>query len=166
MSNYFLSKKFILLLLAIGITAILIGLVVAIVGKQYVGNTASTYQAPYSDQKQDVSGSQLPTGMPSSIPVEAGAKILENSNSTTSNNALQATRVFESKKTLAENYAIYEKFLTDNNWNVVTRLSEGNNRVLAGRSGQSTLQISMDQDPQTKVVKVSLYYVQPTNSQQ
>ncbi len=164
--NYFLSKKFLLLFLALGVTAILVGLVVAMVGKNRVGTTASTYQAPYSDQKQDVTAGEIPRGMPSTVPMEDGAKILENSNTTTSNNALQATRIFESTKTLAENFAIYEKYLIDNNWSIVTRINDSTNKVLAGRSGPSTLQIGMDQDPQTKVVKVSIYYVQPINSQQ
>lgn len=166
MTSYFLSKKFILLLLALGVTAIIVVVVLALIGKtRPTGTTPEDYVAPYTEQKQDVSQNQMPRGMPSNLPVEAGAKILENSNSTTSNNALQATRVFESKKTLTDNFAIYEKFLKDNNWTIVTRVNDANNKVLSGRNGQSTLQFSMDQDPELKVVKVSIYYVEPIGSQ-
>ena len=60
-------------------------------------------------------GSQLPTGFLSTIPLEAKAALTQ-SYGLDYGAQKQLTAVFDSSKTVSQNYVLYAKFLTSNDW--------------------------------------------------
>jgi hypothetical protein len=66
----------------------------------------------------DVPAGQLPGGFPSNIPIEKGALIVSNFNAAIQNGQFQATRSFNSFKTVAQNISLYASFLANpaNGW--------------------------------------------------
>lgn len=67
-------------------------------------------------QKTDF-GINMPTDFPSDIPVEKGVKV-EQSYSLNYVGQKQLTIVFQSTKTVKENYTLYSVFLEKENWNI------------------------------------------------
>jgi hypothetical protein len=66
----------------------------------------------------------LPEAFPAGLPIEAGAKIVNNYNAvSTDGKRIQATRVFESAKTVAENAALYQAYVNDtkNGWTIMNQ---------------------------------------------
>lgn len=61
-----------------------------------------------------------PTDLLATFPIEAGAEV-DQSYSLDYDEQKQHTVVFQSTKTVAENYSLYTNFLKEQNWNPVTR---------------------------------------------
>jgi len=59
----------------------------------------------------NVPASQLPNDFPSIIPIEKGAVIVSNFNASAPNGQVQATRSFDSAKSVAENLRFYELYI-------------------------------------------------------
>ncbi|RJQ28885.1 hypothetical protein C4571_02485 [Candidatus Parcubacteria bacterium] len=73
----------------------------------------------------NVTAEKLPEKFPVDVPLEEGAKILKNYNSVSPEGRVQASRVFESNRSVAANFDLYRNFLTDrqNGWTVVYELN-------------------------------------------
>lgn len=89
----------------------------------------SKNQSPAQPEKpkvnvQGVPKTELPKDFPSDIPLEVGAEVTLNFNGTNAKGELQASREFISKKTVAENYALYQKALKENGWNITNTIAD------------------------------------------
>lgn len=108
--------------------------------------------------KQDVPANRLPEQFPGEIPLEEGAKILQNYNAKTADSRLQATRVFETSQSLEANYDFYTKFFKDNGWMILTTLNQPKLKVLSAKKDHTTVQVTISENAvaKTKVVEISV----------
>ena len=98
----------------------------------------------------------LPQQFPSDIPLEAGAQITLNYNAINAAGNFQASREFISKKTVAENYALYQTVLKDNGWNITgTQAGVSAGDLIFATKGSNNLNIRIYTD-QSKQVRVSI----------
>ncbi len=106
----------------------------------------------------EVPTTQTPEAFPADIPIEKGAKILQNFNATAENGLFQASRVFETAKSPADNFKIYSDYIQNNGWKLVTSVNQEKLKVLSAQKGKGNLQISIGQNVTTKVNSVSITY--------
>ncbi|MCL5666265.1 MAG: hypothetical protein M1383_00615 [Patescibacteria group bacterium] len=130
--NKFPLKYYIVILLAI---AILAGTFALAVNRGWLKQpqNAQTENLPSNSQQNKDSGqfssepsslsvnnldnAKLPANMPANLPWEKNAEILQNYEVTNPvTGQRQSTRVYVSKKTLAENLSVYKKYLESNGW--------------------------------------------------
>lgn len=69
-------------------------------------------------QKTVVEPSQLPSIMPSDLPFEANAKIIENYTAPAGLGKQQATRTYQTSKALVEVLTPYEEYFADKAWKI------------------------------------------------
>jgi hypothetical protein len=99
---------------------------------------------PSGVKVQTLSPEKEPTAFPKNTPWESGAKVLSNyqtQNPTTGKT--QYTRIFESAKTQTENYAIYEKYLKDEGYKILTAEDKADVKILFGVKGQETFAVDL-----------------------
>lgn len=108
--------------------------------------------------KKDVPTNEVPDKFPKDIPVEADAKITQNYNATSVDGTFQATRVFETKKTLDANFKIYQDYLKNNNWKIESTVNQPEYKMLYASSGASTIQIAMNDNKVAKVSTIDISY--------
>lgn len=94
--------------------------------------------------KAEVPLDRVPQLFPEDIPIEKGAKITQNYNATSSDGHFQATRAFETKKSLAESFKIYQDYFKKNNWEVRASLDQENYKMLAATKDAYYIQVSMN----------------------
>lgn len=102
------------------------------------------------------SGISLPVKFPSNMPIEKGATITQKYNAVAADGRYQATVVFITEKTLAENFALYSKYMSKNGWAVTNSIDNEDYKMLLGVKGNSNLQITMDKNSSTGVLTVSI----------
>lgn len=107
-------------------------------------------------EKTKVAESQLPDKFPADLPIEANAEITQNYNASTEDGRFQATRTFETKKTLSENLSIYRQYLNNNGWAVESTVDEPTYKKISGSKGIQVLQISLSENANTRVKTVSI----------
>jgi hypothetical protein len=118
---------------------------------------AQSQQKPSSEQPkavpvQAVDVGKLPQEFPSDIPLEAGAQVTLNYNATNAAGNFQASREFISKKTVAENYALYQKVLKDNGWTITgTQENTPAGNLIFATKGENNLNIRIYTDPDKKI---------------
>ncbi len=113
---------------------------------------------PIVVEKIYVDFDKSPHKFPLNIPIELGAKVTENYNSTNSDNTLQATRTFKTNQSLSANLAVYTKFLTQDGWDIKGTTDEESYKMVAGIKGKQTLLVSMDNNETDNVKTVSITY--------
>lgn len=108
-------------------------------------------------EKTNVDFAKLPEKFPSNIPLEADAKILQNYNSVTPEGQFQATRQFETKKSLAENYAFYTDFLKKNGWEIKATTDDATYKMVMGSLLKKAIQVTIEENKinQVKIVTIS-----------
>lgn len=106
---------------------------------------------------------KLPEGFLSSVPIEKGAKITQNYNAVSEDGRVQATRTFETKKSLIENFKIYEDYLKNNDWQIDSTVDQTSFKMLFGKKDGSTLQISMSENSLTKIRSVNISFTGKKN---
>ncbi len=115
--------------------------------------------------KQEVSASELPAGLPENVPIEPGSIIIENYKATTEGDRVQGTRTFTSRKTIAEAIKVYTDFFTKSAWNkAAEQTGEGFSTVLLKRN-DSTLLIVVKEDASLKLRVVELTLTEIRNKQ-
>ena len=156
------SKKFVVVVLFIGIAAIIGSLVYAmIVHKSVINqNVVDENKEQIQIVKKEVDKAKSPEKFPSNIPIESGAVITQNYNATAPDGRFQATRVFQTTKSLAENLTIYKKYLEDNDWKVASTVNLDNYKMIFGTKGNSQLQVSIDQNSESKDKTVNISYTE------
>lgn len=110
--------------------------------------------------KKEVAVTQMPAKFPTDMPMEAGASITQNYNAYPKDGSVQATRVFVTSKSLAENYSIYQSYLKNNGWDIKSSIDQDNYKMLYGVKGAGNLNISIDSNTDTKMKTVSITYTE------
>ncbi len=110
--------------------------------------------------KKQVETAKLPSGLPSDVPIEAGAKILQNYTATTSDGKIQATRIFETSKSLDDNAKVYTDYLVKNNWKITTKTTIERLRSIAAVKGDLYININIGENSVTKVRTVDISILQ------
>lgn len=111
---------------------------------------------------QNVPLYSFPNKFPVSVPVEEGAIVVSNYNATSPDGKIQATRTFESKKSVDENFGFYKKFIADRNsgWVFLNEVNNGNqpgHKALFAKSGFGTLSVNISARgaPAASLVEIS-----------
>lgn len=104
----------------------------------------TSQELPKAIVKESIDEQILPSLFPQDIPIEAGAEVVENSRVFAEGGMKQATRTFESKKTMTNNYNLYLSYLQNNDWVVVNQKNDTEQKLLRGKKGYQTLLITMD----------------------
>lgn len=132
--------------------------------EQPVVETQKEEAPPKELVKKDVEPGKLPDKFPSGIPMEQGATITQNYNATAPDGRFQATRVFETKKTLEENITIYKNYLEEAGYSIDSTLDRPEYKMVFGRKGRISLQVSVNQNVKTGIRTVSIEFAeQPAN---
>lgn len=101
---------------------------------------------------------EAPEGFPSAVPIEKNAKITDNFSAVTPEGKKIAVREFVSKKTVAQNYELYKKFLKDNGYVQENDLIEQSQSIISGIKDSYRLRVRIYEAVQE--VRVTLNYVQ------
>ncbi len=122
-------------------------------------NTKKVAEVPQlvNVEKTDVEISKLPEKFPSNIPLEEGAEVIQNYNSETPEGQFQATRQFETKKSLAENYALYTDFMKKNGWEIKATTDDPTYKMVMGNLLKKAIQVTIEENKinQVKIVTIS-----------
>lgn len=149
------------------LSIILVVLIIALSVWVYVfySNTQEVAQEePKSEVAiEQVSPDKLPEKFPADIPLESGAKIMQNYNATAPDGRVQATRTFESKKTLDENFEIYKTAFSKNDWVISNTVEDQSNvkAIFASKDNDSVrgqVIIRENAPTQTRIVDVSITF--------
>jgi hypothetical protein len=116
------NKKFLIALIVL-IAALSLFLIFG--DKLPVRKKAGTEPVP-DKQVEYLPHDQLPPNLPANLPLEADAPLQRTEIVRIKDKENQFVRRYYSQKTVAENYAIYEKYLTDNNWKIESKINQEN----------------------------------------
>ncbi len=114
--------------------------------------------------QKDVDASRLPDGMPQDIPLEVGAKVLQNYNATTPDGRFQANRMFQTKLGLQENREIYVNYFKSKGWKISAEVSRPTNVVISAVKGAGEfITVTVDENAIAKIRTVDIvYFVAPS----
>lgn len=85
-----------------------------------------------------------PAQFPAEVPVESGARIVSNYNATSPGGRLQATQAFESSRSVAANFKLYNDYLTQNNWKILSEdSSKADLQFLIAQNDKGILNVSI-----------------------
>lgn len=116
-------------------------------GLTSTGQTSQQPDAKRQLQIEPMEDAQVPGGFPANLPWESGAKVLQNFQAKDpSGNTAQSFRAFISDKSLADNFALYQKYLKDNGWTTVSSLDQTALKRLSATKGSSRLEITISHD--------------------
>lgn len=146
-----------ILVFALLIAAALVWLLVS--DKNYFKSRDQDQRVPDKITRTEVPADQVPEGFPSEVPIEAGAKITQNFEADLSSGSHQSTRAFESKKTVAQNYALYTDFLTKNGWAITAKSESADLSSIFAEKNDSQLAVNISRNKLTSVVTVDLSFV-------
>lgn len=149
-----------ILLAVVGVIVLLVIILFLSGSGPKTGQKPNPYkQEPQKVTRQEVPKEQAPSGFPADIPIETGAKITQNFLAKVSDGRTQATRVFESKKTVKQNYDLYASFLTKNTWKTDGSSETPNLSSLLATKGGSQLTINIAKNTISGIVTVELNYI-------
>ncbi len=129
-------------------------------------NTARNHRASRLDigvVKKNVDVNQIPVKFPTDIPIEAGAKITQNYNATAPDGRFQATRVFETKATLADNLTLYKAYLVKAGYKIQSMIDQPTLKMVYGTKDNGNLQVSIDENSQSHIKTVNISYTEMVN---
>lgn len=149
LTNY--SRILLALLLVLGLALLAYYFLFVFGGRQGGSNKAKVVFT-----KNDVNLGQDPDGFPAGIPIEAGVKVLQNYNATTSDGRTQATKVLETKRTSTENSKIYTEYAKSAGWKVLSQDIKPDSMVLYATKDDNRLQIFMTKDNTSNVNTLSI----------
>lgn len=155
-----MSKKVILVIILIVLLAVVIlvvtGMNKATPAPQPVKSSQTNVTtAPAPVKLTEVDKTKLPDRFPADVPIEAGATITLNYNAVNAKGLFQASREFVSKKSMADNFTLYQKALTASGWTITSAMDQPNQKIILATKGANNLNIRIYTDP-TGQVKVSI----------
>ncbi len=110
--------------------------------------------------KTEVEANKDPEKFPTGIPIESGAKITQNYNATAADGRFQATKVFETNRTLAQNLTTYQEYMRSNGWEIQSTVDEENYKMVFGTKEGETLQVSIDNNLAQNIKSVNISYTE------
>lgn len=109
--------------------------------------SGSATSSPFTPSITIVPTSTVPSALPANLPLEAGAKVLQNfEGSVKDSNQTQSTRVYVSSKTVDQNFTIYKKYLQDNNWMITSTVDQPNVKNFDASKGTSRMTVTIAKD--------------------
>ncbi|MGB2580443.1 MAG: hypothetical protein WBC83_02005 [Minisyncoccia bacterium] len=124
--------------------------------KQSVNNVTQPLaeQTPIAQEEQQKTdfGSEIPTDFPTDILIEEGAEV-EQSYSLNYAGQNQLTIVFPSTKTIKENYATYEGFLKNQQWDISNTYKTEKLSSLYGTKGSNEINVTITSDTSATSIK-------------
>lgn len=114
-------------------------------GTQVQPSTAGQTTTTTPEPKKEDYGTNMPTDFPTDIPVEKGAKV-EQSYSLNYTGQKQLTIVFQSTKTVKENYVFYTDFLKKQNWNVINKYESPKLSSLYGAKESNDINVAISEN--------------------
>lgn len=151
-------KKSLVLIIMILALAIGLTMIVSMVMQTNMSDTAS----PQSDTNQskvtkaDIPQDKLPNKFPEDMPIESGAVITQNFSAFGEDGSYQATRAFETTKSLAENMTIFRQYMTKNGWEIKSSVDNPTLKSVVAAKGTQRLSVSASDNPATKVKTVTI----------
>lgn len=141
----------------IGISiAVVVGIVVFAVykqkGRQGATPVAEKITTTTTEPKRTDFGTKIPTDFPTDIPVENGVKV-EQSYSLNYVGQKQLTIVFQSTKTVKENYALYTDFLNKHNWSISNKYESAKVSSLYGTKGNNDINVTISENTSGTFIK-------------
>ena len=103
---------------------------------------------------------QLPANFPAKLPIESNPTVLQNEtvlNSIT--NKHNASYIYATKLTIAQNLTAYKKFLTTNKWGIASTVDQPSFQAINATSTAGSLSIILDYKSAAPQNKVSLNFV-------
>lgn len=113
--------------------------------------------------KKDFAADQVPDRFPSELlALEQGATLVQNYNASVVDGRFQATRAYETKKSLADAVKIYRDFFTKNAWKIEDSLDQAKLKVIIATKNNVQVLVNIDENATTKVhtVAVTAAFVQ------
>ncbi len=110
--------------------------------------------------KTEVTDDKLPSKMPANIPQEAGAQVTDNFTAVNDEGLYQATREFETSKSLAENLTLYTNYLKNNDWDILSTIDKSTLKSVVGSRGADRLQVNITENSSTKIKTVTISFSQ------
>jgi hypothetical protein len=153
------SKKLLWVFGIIGLAAVL-AMVIAVVLTHKSKTPVQTKPIEVKVNKQDVAVDQLPNKFPADMPQEKGATVTQNYNVTTTDGRFQATRVFETAKTLDDNYKLYKTYFQTNGWQLSTGQDTKDLKVLVASKNDLQAQVTINYNQVTKKTTVGVTVTQ------
>lgn len=130
-----------------------------------VGGKSVNNQPPKVQVSQTaVESTKLPEKFPTDLPLETGAKVTQNYTATTVSGVMQSTRVYETKKTLDENYKIYKDYLKKASWSIENDINEATRKILVASKGDSQMTIVMNKSETVSTIELNVSVAQEAPS--
>ncbi len=111
--------------------------------------------------RTEVNSNTLPEKFPADFPLEKNAQVLSNYTAT-GQGIFQSTRQFQSKKTIDENFKIYNDYLTQNKWVVESILNNSkipDTKSISAVKGPAHVTITLNRNNYTKLVTVDIVFI-------
>lgn len=115
---------------------------------------------PSSVAKTKIADDKLPSKMPANIPQETGAQVTDNFTAVNDEGLYQATREFETSKSLAENLTLYTNYLKNNDWDILSTIDKPTLKSVVGSRGADRLQVTITENSSTKIKTVTISFSQ------
>ncbi len=152
------------------VTALIIVLIV-IIAAIFIGKYIGTKRSAQETQKNTLqvvrtsfTEAQVPDLIPVDLPQEAGAKVTQNYGAKTTDGRSQGTREYETKKTLADNYALYQAYFKDHGWKVLSTLNLDTVKSITATKDSVRLQVNIAQNSVTNVSTVMITAIPESNA--
>jgi hypothetical protein len=154
------------LLAAVGVVAVAIIIIVAMVLPDQQIQVSDTGNQPTKPEvvKKEIEPTKLPDKFPSDFPVENGAPILDNNVQTSADGRFQATRSFETSKSLAANLQIYSDYFKNNGWTIGDTINQDVYKAIGATKGTLSARVSMNDNSLTKKKTIDIYISQVIGS--
>jgi hypothetical protein len=164
MNNSIISRKWVGVFLAVGFLAVIVAVIGGVVGRGKVQDKPQDNQTMLqaSTIRKAVDENSLPDKFPADFPRESGAKILQNDVQTSADGKFQATRSYETAKTLADNFQIFQTYFQKTGWKVTDSVNALNFKSITAVKGDLSLKVSLNNNELTKTQTVDLYLIQVT----
>lgn len=170
--NFFSSRKIIWVFCVIAVLAVGI----AVTAKSGIlklnllknnSKTAGSSKDMPTIQTKAIPDSQIPDKFPKDIPIEQGAKVVSNYNTTLSDGRFQGVKSFQTAKGIDEEISYYKNYLKANGWEIVPTLpprpEDTLKSLLAGKATEQ-MQVMVGPDPSKKTNLVTIVVTDfPTN---
>jgi hypothetical protein len=128
------------------------------------GNTQAN--APIKTTVTEVDPSTAPDLLPKDLPMEAGATIVKNYNTTTSDGRKLGTRVYVTAKSIDDNYKIFQTYFEQGGWTVTAAPTPkgSTSKTLIATKGNMQAQVTIGDDPVAKARTVAIIFTElPAN---